>query len=205
MSSRLKIVIFLCLALCNQAYAHDSLDSARSTLETRGDAAYSESNFEFYEQASINIFSNGWIDSQPAGSGDADWECLTEAVYFEARGETVKGQFAVAEVILNRVESRRFPDTICGVINQGKGKIYQCQFTYNCDGYDNVIDDVRAFGRVGKVARAILDGQKHDITIGATHYHASKVNPDWSRIYTRTVTIGSHIFYRHNFRTASNR
>ena len=72
-------------------------------------------------------FTRAWLDARPPARGDAEWQCLSEALYFEARGETVKGQFAVAEVIMNRVKSARFPGPVCGVINQGTGKKYQCQ------------------------------------------------------------------------------
>lgn len=149
-------------------------------------------------------YSRAWLDAQPHARGGAEWRCLAEALYFEARGETVKGQFAVAEVILNRVESARFPSSICGVINQGTGRRYQCQFTYTCDGYKDVIGEPRAFDRVGKVARAIMDGANHGLTKGATHYHTTAVSPRWSRVYTKTARIGDHLFYKHNFRTASN-
>lgn len=131
-------------------------------------------------------------------------KCLAEALYFEARGESVRGQFAVAEVILNRVESSRFPDTLCGVIKQGTGKKYQCQFTYTCDGRKEVIREKKAYERVSKVARAAIDGVSEELTEGATHYHTKAVNPSWSRAYKETARIGVHIFYRHNYRTASN-
>lgn len=149
-------------------------------------------------------FSRNWIDAQPEASGGDDWRCLAEALYFEARGETVKGQFAVAEVILNRMASERFPQSVCGVINQGTGKRYQCQFTYTCDGHKEVIAEPRAFERVAKVARAALDGVAPDLTEGATHYHTKAVKPRWSEVYTKTASIGTHIFYRHTWRTASN-
>ena len=149
-------------------------------------------------------FSRRWIDGQPKASGSAQWRCLAEALYFEARGETVKGQFAVAEVILNRVKSGRFPSSICGVIHQGTGKKYQCQFTYTCDGYAEVIAEPRAFARVGKVARYAIDGKVPALTSGATHYHTTAVRPRWSKVYTRTAKIGVHLFYRHKWRTASN-
>ncbi|MEO0391517.1 MAG: cell wall hydrolase [Pseudomonadota bacterium] len=149
-------------------------------------------------------YTKAWLDTQPKPAKGAQWRCLSEALYFEARGETVKGQFAVAEVILNRVKSARFPDTICGVINQGTGKRYQCQFTYTCDGRAETIGEPRAFDRVGKVARAAMDGLSPELTSGATHYHTTAVRPNWSRVYTRTARIGVHVFYRHTFRTASN-
>lgn len=153
-------------------------------------------------------FSRAWIDAQPEATGDEQWSCLSEALYFEARGETVKGQFAVAEVIMNRAKSSRYPDSLCGVIRQGtaSGRKYQCQFTYNCDGYKNVIAERQAYERVSKVARATIDQAEGAgaLTGGATHYHTSAVRPAWSRTYKNTARIGVHLFYRHNYRTANN-
>ncbi|MBB95105.1 MAG: cell wall hydrolase [Rhodobacteraceae bacterium] len=149
-------------------------------------------------------FSKSWVDALPEASGGSEWACLSEALYFEARGETVKGQFAVAEVILNRVESGRFPDSVCGVIHQGTGKRYQCQFTYTCDGRAEHIGEPAAFDRVAKVARLILDGRAKPLTDGATHYHTTNVRPRWSRVYKKTAQIGVHLFYRDNYRTADN-
>ncbi|WP_377193577.1 cell wall hydrolase [Ruegeria meonggei] len=149
-------------------------------------------------------YSKDWLDQQPAAKGDEHFKCLAEALYFEARGESVRGQFAVAEVILNRVKSGRFPDSLCGVIKQGTGKKYQCQFTYTCDGHKEVIREKRAYERVSKVARAAIDGASKELTEGATHYHTTAVNPSWSRVYKETARIGVHVFYRHNYQTASN-
>lgn len=148
-------------------------------------------------------FTRDWLDGQPQPEGDANWECLTEALYFEARGETVKGQFAVAEVIMNRVKSSRFPDSPCGVIRQGTGKRYQCQFTYTCDGRDEVIGEPVAYQRVSKVARAIIDGLAGNLTDGATYYHNNSVRPRWANSFTQTARIGVHLFYRPPLRTAS--
>lgn len=150
------------------------------------------------------VFSKSWLDAQPKAKGSAQWKCLSEALYFEARGETVKGQFAVAEVILNRVKSTRFPGSLCGVINQGTGKKYGCQFTYTCDGKPERINEPKSYERVAKVARAVIDGRAPDLTNGATHYHTTAVRPRWSKVYTKTARIGVHIFYRHTYRTASN-
>jgi len=137
-----------------------------------------------------------WLDQLPEAAGGSEWECLAEALYFEARGERLKGQFAVAEVILNRVDSARYPDTVCAVVNQGTGKRYQCQFTYTCDGHAENIHEPKAWERVGKVARLMLDGAPRVLTAGATHYHTKAVNPRWAHTYPRTATIGVHHFYR---------
>lgn len=148
--------------------------------------------------------STNWLDAQPKASGGEQWRCLSEALYFEARGETVKGQFAVAEVILNRVKSSRYPDTLCEVINQGTGRRYQCQFSYTCDGRKEVISEPVAFRRVAKVARAAIDGLDVELTDGATHYHTVAVRPSWSRRFHQTAQIGVHVFYRPDIRTASS-
>lgn len=145
-----------------------------------------------------------WLDKQPDGQGGPEWRCLTEALYFEARGEPVFGQVAVAEVIMNRVASDRFPSTLCGVINQGTGKRYQCQFSYTCDGLAERISEPAAYARMGKVARLVMDGAAPSLTDGATHYHTNAVRPKWAKVYTQTKRIGVHIFYRHTWRTASN-
>ena len=149
-------------------------------------------------------YDRDWLALQPRPTGDAEWRCLSEALYFEARGESVRGQFAVGEVILNRVDSANFPNTICGVINQGTGRRYACQFTYTCDGHAERINEPAAYRRVGKIARLMLDGADRPLTSGATYYHTTAVCPSWSRRFERTAQIGVHLFYRANTRTASN-
>lgn len=154
--------------------------------------------------ATPQVFTRKWLAAQPKPTGGSEFECLAEALYFEARGETIKGQFAVAEVIRNRVKSSSFPDSYCGVINQGTGRMYQCQFTYTCDGNPEVVREPGAYALVAKVARATLDGKSPDITDGAKFYHTTAVRPSWSRKFTRTAQFGVHLFYRPAARTASN-
>jgi len=152
-----------------------------------------------------SLYSVEFLKNLPARKGDETWRCLTEALYFEARGEDARGVFAVGEVILNRVEHAEFPNDVCGVIYQGTGKRYQCQFTYSCDGQKEVVQEPQAWKHVGKVASLLLDGTApRDLTDGATHYHTKSVKPRWSRVYPRTVTIGYHHFYRRAPRYASN-
>lgn len=137
-----------------------------------------------------------WLDALPPAAGSDQWQCLAEALYFEARGESVHGQFAVAEVILNRVDSALYPDTVCGVVHQGTGKRYQCQFTYTCDGRADRVREQKAWYRVAKIARLMIDGAPRGLTHGATHYHTKAVNPRWARRFPKTATIGFHYFYR---------
>ena len=149
------------------------------------------------------IYDREYLAGLPVADGGAQWQCLSEALYFEARGETVRGIFAVGEVILNRVDSDAFPETPCKVINQGTGRLFACQFTYTCDGRPETIAEPRAWQRVGKVARILLDGAPRVLTGGATYYHTKAVSPSWSRRFPRTAAIGSHYFYRQPVRTVS--
>ncbi|MEM1342640.1 MAG: cell wall hydrolase [Pseudomonadota bacterium] len=136
------------------------------------------------------------LDALPHRSGGEAWACLTEALYFEARGESIAGQMAVAEVILNRVDSVRYPDTVCDVINQGTGRRFACQFTYTCDGRAETMTDARMERRLGQIAHMMLEGAPRQLTDGATHYHANWVNPSWARLFPQTAEIGVHRFYR---------
>jgi len=140
-------------------------------------------------------YDRDWIDALPAAQGDDQFECLAEALYHEARGETIRGQVAVAEVILNRVDSGLFPATVCAVVHQGTGKRHQCQFSYTCDGLSDAIREAQAYERVAKVARLMLDGAPRSLTGGATYYHTTAVRPSWSARFDETVLIGTHRFY----------
>ncbi|WP_392663398.1 cell wall hydrolase [Amaricoccus sp. B4] len=144
------------------------------------------------------------IDALPSVKGDQQWNCLAQAIYFESRGEPVPGQVAVAEVILNRVDSPRYPDTICGVTHQGvvKGR-RDCQFSYACDGRSDMMRDGEARERAGKLAAAMIAGRPRTVTDGATHFHALHVRPGWARQMTKTAAIGHHLFYRLPTQTAS--
>ncbi len=135
-----------------------------------------------------------WLLAQSAPDGDAEWKCLTEALYFESRGETLNGQIAVAEVILNRVDSPLYPRTVCGVVKQrGRGG---CQFSFVCDGRADRMREKGAADLAGRIARAMLDGAPRLLTDGATHFHTRGVRPRWSKRFAHTATIGAHHFYR---------
>jgi len=136
------------------------------------------------------------LNAMPSATGGADWECLAKALYFESRGETTAGQIAVAEVILNRVDHSRYPNTVCGVVSQGSSRLNACQFSFMCDGRSEVMSEQASWERMGKIARVMLDGRPRMLTAGATHYHAITVNPGWARRLERTVWIDDHKFYR---------
>lgn len=124
------------------------------------------------------------------------WECLTEALYHEARGESLVGLFAVAEVILNRADSRFYPDSVCEVVEQGVEHAPLCQFSYKCDGLPDRMTDAEARELMGKIAWVMVGGKPRILTGKATHYHTNAVNPGWAARLVRTARIGDHIFYR---------
>lgn len=124
-------------------------------------------------------------------------KCLAEAVYFESRGEAVRGQIAVAQVVLNRAFSGYYPTTVCGVVYQNKYRHYACQFTFACDGTPDVIREPDMWERARKIAKAMLDGQIWLPEVGkSTHYHAYWVRPSWVSEMKRMYKFGVHTFYR---------
>ena len=150
------------------------------------------------------LYKASYIDGLEQAKGGKEWQCLTEALYFEARGETIKGQFAVAEVILNRRDSSRYPSTVCDVIDQGSDRRHRCQFSYNCDGRAERMVEQQAESRAEKIARLMLDGLPRNLTGGATHYHTTYVAPRWAKRLNKTATIGQHVFYVENRRLSQN-
>ena len=124
-----------------------------------------------------------------------EWSCLTEAIYFEARGESLRGQVAVAEVILNRRDSPEFPGTICEVLDQGVHKRGKCQFSYNCDGLREDFHEEEAHRKAALIASKMLEGFESNLTNGALYYHSVSVRPGWSKKLIRTARIGDHYFF----------
>jgi spore germination cell wall hydrolase CwlJ-like protein len=124
-------------------------------------------------------------------------KCLTEAIYFEARGETVQGQMAVAQVVLNRAFSGKYPDNVCGVVYQNSHRRLACQFTFACDGIPDRIREPDMWERAKVIAAEMLDGKLWLPEVGkATHYHAYWVRPGWVRTMTKLQKLGVHTFYR---------
>lgn len=132
-----------------------------------------------------------------------DIQCLATAMYFEARGEPARGQFIVGRVILNRVESRFYPDDICSVVYQNAHMKNRCQFSFACDGLPNRVRDTEAWEQIKRRASYLVDCQdkcsladlgRSDLWT-STHYHADYVSPNWAKKLQRTGQVGRHIFY----------
>ena len=134
--------------------------------------------------------------SLPGPKSDKQMSCLAEALYFEASGEPIKGQLAVGEVILNRVEDTRYPSSICKVVNQGTGRRFACQFTYTCDGKLETVHERKPYEMSLKIAKILLPTHDRKLPRGSTHYHSNYVNPKWSKKFKRVANFGRHIFYR---------
>jgi Cell Wall Hydrolase len=125
-------------------------------------------------------------------------KCLSEAIYFEARGEPYKGQEAVAQVVMNRVFSGYYPHDVCGVVFQAKYRHPICQFSFACEGKNlNHIEEPDMWEQAQKIAKDELDGKIWIADVGhATHYHAYWVHPSWVHEMVRLYRLGVHTFYR---------
>ncbi|QQR38753.1 cell wall hydrolase [Devosia rhizoryzae] len=131
-------------------------------------------------------------------------ECLAQAIYHEARGETSAGQMAVANIIVNRARSGKFPGSLCGVIyqNANKGR-YRCQFTFACDGRDDTPGERRAWARSQSLAQEVYAEYATGEDVGvlpssALYYHTRSVHPSWANTFSRVAAVDSHIFYAPN-------
>ena len=149
----------------------------------------------------------------PNDYGD-EVNCLAQNIYFEARDQPTKGQIAVALVTINRVNSKRFPKSICKVVHQasryknGKIKINRCQFSWYCDGKSDIPRDRIAWKVSKTIARAMLRKTgvhiKHfgkrwdmeDFLNGAKYYHRIDVNPYWNNKMIKVMQIGDHVFWK---------
>jgi hypothetical protein len=142
-------------------------------------------------------------DRRPAdGRGSAldsarELDCLTQAVYFEARGETPHGQAAVAQVVMNRVANPSFPKSVCGVVFQGAAS-HGCQFSFACDGSMRRGREIAAWDRARRIAERALSGVRLADIGRATHFHTTDCQPDWGPQMLRVAQVGLHVFYRFN-------
>jgi hypothetical protein len=137
-------------------------------------------------------------------TANAERECLAQAIYHEARGESASGQLAVANVIVNRARSGKFPKSLCGVIYQNANKgLYRCQFTFACDGRDDTPTERGAWASSQDLAQRIYKKFAVGNEIGAVpgkalYYHTTAVRPSWANTFNQVAAVDSHIFYAPN-------
>ncbi|WP_267386448.1 cell wall hydrolase [Sphingomonas sp. GC_Shp_3] len=167
----------------------------RLALNVPGDvihASMKEDATAFEDQAAPAFFAQ----AQTADDATRALDCLTAAVYYEARSEGDEGERAVAQVVLNRVRDRAFPRSICGVVYQGSTRRTGCQFSFTCDGSLNRPIESRAWARARAVAMGALAGLVYAPVGSATFYHANYVSPWWAGSMKQVASVGAHIFYR---------
>lgn len=185
------------LALLVPAYA-DELDKLSSVSE---DTAAVEAA-KGIELAGLVVADESVHPTRYNTISERQIRCLVEGMYFEARGEPMRGQLAVGRVILNRVQSRSYPDTICDVVYQNDHLSNRCQFSFACDGKPDVIGERKVWDDVRGYAAWLLandpEGTEYQVLASladATHYHADYVMPRWAKFFELTTRIGRHIFY----------
>jgi hypothetical protein len=136
----------------------------------------------------------------PASEDPAEFEqslqCLTQAIYYEARNQSADGQRAVAQVVLNRVRHPSYPNSVCGVVFQGSERVTGCQFSFTCDGSMNRDIEYLAWERAESIARSALSGSVYRPVGLALNYHTTAIRPYWAPSLVRQAVVGSHIFYR---------
>ena len=126
---------------------------------------------------------------------DRSLQCLTEAIYYEARNQSDDGQRAVAQVVLNRVRHPAYPNTVCGVVYQGSERTTGCQFSFTCTGVMGPIGDPVAWDRARRIANAALRGSVYRPVGLAVNYHTTAIHPYWAPSLNVQATVGAHIFY----------
>lgn len=143
----------------------------------------------------LNIEHRRWAETRAS-----EHQCLAEAVYYEARSESRSGQLAVADVVKNRVKSKHYPNSICGVVYEGAHRPFACQFSFACDGSMDRAPQGKAWQRSQDMAQVSLTGFVADLTKNSTHYHTVEIEPNWSKTLEFKAQIGFHKFYRPSWR-----
>ncbi|MEZ5939046.1 MAG: cell wall hydrolase [Hyphomonadaceae bacterium] len=181
-----------------QSVSHDTRPGATYMFDlTPTNALYQPARFQpekFKLDVKLTSFTDKLLDR--AVDEKSEFQCLAEAVYYEARSESTRGQMAVAEVVMNRVGDPNFPDSICKVVYQGHYRVTGCQFTFTCDGSLRFKPRGLAWDRARAVALHVRLGFAKPVTNHATHYHTDYVDPYWAPGLVETKRIGTHIFYR---------
>lgn len=175
------------------ASALDAIAGIAPEMKTPMPVAASEQLAYARAQAPVT---GGFATGQPIEMDDKELWCLATAIYFEARGESYRGQVAIAQVVQNRVADRRYPKTICGVVFQNQNRRNSCQFSFACDGQPEVISDKKSWAQAQDIAKRFADGELFLTEVGkATHYHATYVRPAWAPRMVKLTQIGLHVFY----------
>lgn len=135
------------------------------------------------------------VDPEGVAPLDDAITCLARSIYWEAKGKDSAEMEAVANVVMNRLGHKGFPDTVCGVVKQGS-EANNCQFSWWCDGRADSVQEEAPYSLAKEIAREALNKQFADRTNGALYFHDRTVRPGWSRAYIKTADIGLFRFYK---------
>lgn len=185
----------IAIASIDPQAAFAALEAIEGISGSAGPMPLTESPTLAYARA--NAPATGFSTATSMTVAQKQFECLATAIYFEARGESYRGQAAVAQVVLNRVKHSAYPNTICGVVYQNKSKRNACQFSFACDGIPEKISEPEPWRQAKEIAEKVLSGEIYLTEVAnATHYHATYVSPRWAPRLKKMAKIGLHIFYR---------
>jgi spore germination cell wall hydrolase CwlJ-like protein len=157
-----------------------------------------QSDLLAYARADVpaTVFDGTIKDKNGKKVSEKEFQCMATAIYFEARGESYRGQVAVGQVVMNRVAHKLYPDTICSVVFQNQHRRNACQFSFACDGIPERITEAKAWEQAEEIARGVISGDLYLTEVGyATHYHATYVYPHWAPRMKKVTKIGLHVFY----------
>ena len=147
----------------------------------------------FQKATKAILLASALLYTQPAEAQDLkeELDCLARNIYFESRNQPLAGRLAVGQVTMNRVDSPKFPNTVCDVVMQGGERLHRCQFSWYCDGEIDYPSDEIRFREASDLAITVY------VREGALWYHANYIKqPNWARSKTITVKINEHIFYK---------
>jgi spore germination cell wall hydrolase CwlJ-like protein len=177
----------------------DALDAIDSAALGGAPLPRAQSKQLAYARADVpvTVFEGTVRDKHGKKVSEKELNCMATAIYFEARGESYRGQVAVGQVVLNRVAHRLYPGTICGVVYQNQHKRNACQFSFACDGIPERVTEAKAWEQAEEIARGVISGEHYLTEVAhATHYHATYVRPHWAGRMQKEAKIGLHVFYR---------
>ncbi len=174
---------------------HSTSNLAKALAEQHLDASITNPYMLDYKTTS-DIPQNAATQVAKAKYAARETNCLAEAIYYEARSETNAGQKAVAEVVLNRVGHKAFPNSVCGVVYQGAERTTGCQFSFTCDGSNAKLPYGKHWNKAQNIAAHMMMGVSAPLTNRATHYHTTDVNPKWAPSLRKLRKYDTHVFYR---------
>lgn len=187
------------LAAVDPSLTTPALDAIEGLAGSGAPTPLSMSEKLAYARADLpaTVFDGSITDKKGKKVSDKELWCMATAIYFEARGESYRGQVGVGQVVMNRVAHKLYPNTICGVVYQNQSKRNACQFSFACDGIPERVTEQKAWDQAMQIAKDVISGKEYLAEVGySTHYHATYVYPHWAPRMKKNTKIGMHVFYQ---------